>query len=156
MSESNIVIKLPSIGRYRSLDERIVLWKILRSRRTNKGCWLWQGHRSHKGYANVSYNKKSCSLHKLVWEHFNGKVPPKLQLDHLCRNRHCWNPDHLEPVTNQVNCQRGNTGQHFAKKTKCPKGHPYSEENTYKYRGSRSCLTCRRESARRRYHKING
>jgi hypothetical protein len=73
----------------------------------------------------------------------------------LCRNRWCVNPDHLDPVTRRENLHRGLTipAAHSAK-THCPQGHPYDAANTYRYRGMRMCLTCRREHTRKSNERV--
>jgi len=74
----------------------------------------------------------------------NGPIPEGLDLDHLCRNRWCVNPEHVEPVTRRENLIRGQTtiAQNVSK-THCPAGHAYDETNTYYYRGMRQCRICR-------------
>lgn len=74
-----------------------------------------------------------------------------MQLDHLCRNRGCINPDHLEPVTCRENLLRGQTFQaRNAAKTHCPHGHGYDEGNTrFNKDGSRACRSCERKRARK-------
>jgi late competence protein required for DNA uptake (superfamily II DNA/RNA helicase) len=75
-----------------------------------------------------------------------------MQIDHLCRNRRCVNPDHLEVVTAQMNTLRGETlAAANAAKTQCDHGHEFTEENTYAYRGHRHCRECRRMGNRKRH-----
>jgi len=86
---------------------------------------------------------------------YNGAIPIGLEIDHLCRNRKCCNPKHLEAVTRSENARRGINGERLAAvnhaKTHCPKGHVYSGENLYTRndKPSRDCNTCRREASRR-------
>jgi len=90
-------------------------------------------------------------LHIYVYETLVGPKPPGLDLDHLCRIRHCCNPPHLDPATRKTNVNRGETGQNMASKTRCPAGHEYSDENTYHWRGRRICRACGRRRAREKY-----
>jgi hypothetical protein len=71
------------------------------------GCWLWTGSRNGGGYGN--YGGKGA--HRYAYELLKAPIPPGLVIDHLCRVRHCVNPDHMEPVTQSVNCRRGDTGK---------------------------------------------
>lgn len=116
------------------------------------GCWEWLGSK-RKGYGRFRYKGLMVSAHRLAFEQVKGEISDGLQLDHLCRNHACVNPDHLELVINQENCRRGNTGLHNALKTHCPKGHPYNTRNThlsYSKNGvaMRNCRICRANSAR--------
>ena len=76
------------------------------------GCWLWMGTLS-RGYAHISIGSRSDGSRRTVpghvvsYQHFVGEIPDGLELDHLCRNTACVNPEHLELVTHQVNVQRG-------------------------------------------------
>ena len=124
-----------------------------------KGCWVWQAHLTKKGYGQFFIGSRKFGTNKIVSIHcysyktLIGPIPKDLQLDHLCRNRACGNPMHLEPVTGSVNCKRGLTGINTVlkegSKKHCPLGHPYSPENTYVgANGWRKCKTCVRERMR--------
>lgn len=75
----------------------------------NSGCWLWSGAHSKNGYGYCRHpvTRKVGNSHRIVYEMERGPIPEGLHLDHLCRNPACVNPDHLEPVTRSVNCNRG-------------------------------------------------
>jgi len=107
------------------------------------GCWLWQGCRDSNGYGHlrtpIREGGKYVKAHLAVYRHLVGPVPEGLELDHLCCNPPCVNPDHLEPVTHEENMRRGL----WATKRHCPQGHPYDETNTYiASRGDRQCRIC--------------
>lgn len=117
-------------------------------RKTEK-CWEWLACISN-GYGRFGVNGRVKQAHVFAYELTIGPVPEGLELDHLCRNRRCVRPDHLEPVTRRVNLLRGNTiaAVHSAK-THCPQGHPYSGRNLavirQKYGSTRRCRQCDRE-----------
>lgn len=120
-------------------------------------CWLWLGELIKRtGYGQVGREGRNYRAHRLSYELLIGPIPLGLELDHLCKVRHCVNPAHLEPVTGKVNKLRGDTfNARNAAKTHCPKGHPYDEKNTYMHpRGLRCCRQCAnarmREKTRRR------
>lgn len=109
-------------------------------------CWIWTGSCQVDGYGRVQFRGKSWRAHRAIYTLLVDEIPEGLVLDHLCRNPSCVNPEHLEPVTQQENSLRGLMGR---LKTECPKGHLYSEENTYRNsRGHRYCRTCKRAKDR--------
>lgn len=112
------------------------------------GCWLWTGHCFHTGYGCFKIGERNCYAHRVAYELLAGVIPEGLQLDHLCREKACVNPLHLEPVTASENKRRDRSRN--AEKTHCPHGHPFDAENTYvDARGWRGCRACRQESKRR-------
>ena len=118
-------------------------------------CWLWTGGRQSKGYGGFSLHRRSVLAHRFTYERLVGPVPDGLELDHLCRVRHCVNPEHLEPVTHRVNIRRGDAGQETGRqqraKTHCPSGHPYDVGNTYwRRQGWRGCRACQRAARARK------
>lgn len=123
------------------------------------GCWEWSGKRDKRGYGNKQIHKPrptSQQAHRWVYEKLVGPIPKGLTLDHLCRNRLCVNPDHLEPVTSRENILRGTGGAALnARKTHCKRGHPFDAANTFSSPSAptkRQCRVCRRlrEGQRRR------
>lgn len=127
-------------------------------------CWEWTGYVNPKGYGNYRRGGRTHWVHRLAWELLVGPIPDGLEIDHLCRNRRCVNPDHLEPVTRSENLRRGHTSTKTADtaraKTRCKHGHEFTPENTYVYvkTGRRQCRRCRclREGARYRRAKGSG
>lgn len=122
----------------------------------NSGCWIWLGGmRSKKdGYGGHKWNGKMWRTHRLVYTLLRHPVPTTLHIDHLCRNRICCNPDHLEVCTPAENISRGQgVAPNNARKTHCPNGHPYDAENTYVWNKQRFCRTCSDEYKQRYYFR---
>lgn len=119
-------------------------------------CWEWTGSTT-QGYGAIAWGEdgRSRRVHRVVYELLVGPVPPPLMLDHLCRNRRCVNPAHLEPVTNRENVLRGiGPTAVNAAKTHCSVGHEFTEVNTYynpRDPGWRRCRACRRAERRAAY-----
>ncbi|MGW4028263.1 HNH endonuclease signature motif containing protein [Streptomyces sp. NPDC004838] len=110
---------------------------------TETGCWEWTGSRGTNGYGSFPVPGLTAQAHRAAYLLLAGPIPPGLHLDHLCRNRRCVNPDHLEPVTQAENNRRAG-----AARTRCAQGHAYTEANTYRRRtGRRNCRQCNRDRA---------
>lgn len=124
--------------------------QLRRHIRFSSTCWQWVGATASKGYGRVKYAGRLEVAHRLVFATLRGAIPDGLVLDHLCRNRGCVNPDHLEPVTNRTNILRGQspTALNALKKT-CSRGHRFEGENLGWYRGGRICRECQRVKQRR-------
>lgn len=121
----------------------------------NQGCWPWLGAKNGHGYGNFYFEGKATGAHRVA-KILNNEPPANAtdEIDHLCLNKGCVNPQHLEWVPF---VGRENTRRHQAAKTHCPKGHPYDETNTYiqivNGRRKRSCRVCRNAAAKRSHAK---
>lgn len=117
-------------------------------------CWRWKGALTHNGYGRFAPRLDGVLVrwmaHRAAYELTNGQIPDGLVLDHLCRNRDCCNPAHLEPVPHAVNVLRGESqSAENARKSECVDGHPFSIENTYiTKRGTRHCRACQNRRSR--------
>ena len=94
-------------------------------------CWEWRGALSSKGYGNFGVgNGRTGHSHRVAYLALIGDIPPQLELDHLCRNRACVNPAHLEAVSGRVNNLRGTSPAALrARRTHCPRGHALRGNN---------------------------
>jgi HNH endonuclease len=133
----------------RACSNQVRFWQYVEK---TADCWIWHGAASKDGYGIfVEYGEH---LEKIMWRTHRfayvtlvGPIPDGLTLDHLCRNRSCIRPAHLEPVSNVENLLRGNSWSGINKrKTHCKHGHVFDEANTYYDKhGDRHCKTCGRE-----------
>lgn len=115
-------------------------------------CWNWKAYKFN-GYGKFmvgeKYKKIPRLAHRISYVLYKGRISNNKQIDHLCRNRACVNPEHLQAVSQRENLMRGNGACAMnARKVSCPKGHAYTRENTllYKRRGNkyRKCRKCRK------------
>lgn len=121
-------------------------------------CWTWEGAKNGNGYGNFSLHKGITGQpYRFSYSLVHGAVAENLEADHLCRNRECVNPDHLEMVTHKENNARGMSPSAIhARKTHCARaGHPLFGENLYVGpQGNRACMECRRRARRDSYRRI--
>jgi hypothetical protein len=124
---------LPSLTLLTHFDKR-------RQGVTGTGCHIWTGSRNSNGYGKISLpDVGTWYTHRIAYGITHGHVPP--ELDHLCGNRACFNPDHLEAVTHIHRAGHGPTNT-------CHAGHPWAEEGWYTNSRGRKCKACHRLTAR--------
>lgn len=114
-------------------------------------CWLWTASQTSNGYGLFRLNQ-GTTAHRAAWGLLRGSIPHALDIDHLCRNRLCVNPDHLEPVTHSENLLRGDNKNPngMGDRKECANGHPFAGANLFVRKdGSRGCRACRRSYQRR-------
>ncbi len=121
--------------------------------RKTASCWVWIGAIKDNGYGSYYDDGKVVSAHRYSYEAFNGPIPDGFVIDHLCRTRHCVNPDHLEAVTQRENLRRGAgfIGRQ-TRQTACVRGHELAGDNLYVTpSGKRQCRACRKAARRKHY-----
>lgn len=122
------------------------------------GCWLWCGCIDRCGYGKVYYRERAETLaHRASYLVFKGGIPAGCEIDHLCGNRSCINPAHLQAVPHSVNVSRADyTRNHRnGRKTHCKRGHELSGVNlVVQKNGARQCRFCINDRARKALSKV--
>lgn len=140
-----------------TMDDKTLARFMSRIVKLDNGCWQWTGY-TNGGYGGMNVNGKAYRVHRLAYEHFVGPIPEGLVLDHLCRNRACANPDHLEPVTHHTNILRGvGTGAQHARRTHCSKcGGEYTQRNDNpNWRFCKACASAYNLAWKREWRKTH-
>lgn len=112
------------------------------NRGDNFECWEWRAGKIPDGYGVFWSGVRVVLAHRFAYEMMRKAIPAGLVIDHLCRNRGCVNPSHMEVVTPAENTRRAVF--HNSTKVVCKQGHPFDTENTGTYGGRRYCRACRR------------
>jgi hypothetical protein len=134
------------------------LYRFMHHVRIEGDCWFWDNV-SEEGYGRFRIGPFSYGAHRVAYAHFVGAIPDDYEVDHLCRNPSCVNPDHLEAVTQEENNRRSNSPTAInARMVHCKNGHPFDEKNAYirYYKGKprRICRVCEAEKTRRRRARL--
>lgn len=133
-------------------------WVKIKHRVRDDGCWIFNGSQQKDGYGSCNRNGQTLA-HRAYYSILKGPLIAGMELDHLCKNRNCVNPDHLEQVSHAENISRGNykINHRNRRKTHCKRGHAFNDENTsYKIEKGyvrRQCIACRRQRAKQKYQE---
>lgn len=110
---------------------------------TDAGCWEWTGHRHERGYGRIVLDKKNVSVHRLLYELFNGPIPDGWVIDHMCENKPCSNPAHLDACTHTDNIERHWTiHPERDSNTHCSRGHKFDDVGWIIDKQDRACKKC--------------
>jgi hypothetical protein len=115
-------------------------------------CWVWKNAKDKDGYGIFWDQTKIIKAHRFSYQLFKDKIPQGLQINHLCKNTSCVNPNHLEVVSCRENLMKGDTiAKQNAEKTHCKRGHEFNNKNTRFFKNERYCLPCHQELQRQYY-----
>ena len=136
---------------------QLPVWERIRLRLEypDSGCWIFTGPKS-RGYGHIGHQRREVATHRVSYEHHVGPIPAGMQIDHLCRQRACCNPEHLEVVTQRENIHRSEAPTIVQFRTGfCKRGHPQTPENRVAYPSlphgtCRPCINERRAERRAR------
>lgn len=137
------------------------VFRFLNNIDRTENCWNWNGYIDPNGYGRIGIAAgKTIGAHVFSYNFYKGIIPDGLHLDHLCRNRKCVNPNHLEPVTSTENILRGECpAAQNKRKIYCIRGHKLTQDNLYITRRknrkdiSRTCKICQRNRYRKYYYE---
>lgn len=131
----------PSYADFLTADQQRRFWSKV-EKLSPTACWPWLGYCNPGGYGRF----ERAQAHRVAWELLRARIPDGLVIDHVCRNRSCVNPAHMEIVSNRENVLRGvGLSAINRRKTHCDKGHEFTPENTRYVKGVRDCRRCDRE-----------
>ena len=119
-------------------------------------CWEWTASVRGAGYGQFNWEPgRIIEAHRAVWELLIGPIPDGMVIDHLCENKLCVNPDHLQVTTQRVNVTRSGLSPSgkATRRTHCPQGHPLSGVNLRMVAGKRRCKTCDKRRSLEGYYK---
>lgn len=144
--------RLRSAGRFRgvSVDKPTPEERFFVKVNAHGVCWEWTAFRNPEGYGMFGGGGdggRTHLAHRWSYAYLVGEIPEGLTLDHLCRNRACVNPDHLEPVTHAENCRRGGLRKY------CKRGHVFADDFYVDGNGKRHCRPCAKARDRERYQQ---
>ncbi len=156
--KSSFFTKMLNLSDFISVDQFEDIKKRLFKHSTpepNTGCHIWFGACYINGYGTIGVSKKVLSAHRVSYFVYKGDIPEDFVVDHLCNNKFCINPDHLEAKTQHKNILRSNAiSVQNASKTHCNNGHEFTKDNTrINKQGSRDCITCLNERKKKYYQK---
>lgn len=134
-----------------TLKERLMFFMVVDH---VTGCWNWTANKNQKGYGRVAIDGRLHSAHRVSFEIFNGPLIDGLEVDHVCENRGCINPAHLQQITHASNVRKGNRWN-IERPTHCPRGHPFTAPNLgHDHRGWRYCKACASRRHKRRKEEM--